>query len=91
MENIITEHTIKFENDNYTIKVEDNNDDNYNLLATIYAENNCTEGGNIYIGKASFWYVHDRYDINVIDGGDLIFNIIETLCEKVASGEIQEL
>ncbi len=54
------------------------------VRAIIYNED------DYWVGTATFWLIHDRYDINVIEGDDeLTYNIIEQLCEDIINNTEQ--
>lgn len=58
-------------------------DDGETVYAIIY------DMDNYWVGTAEFWSVHDRYNIDIIEGDEeLTFDIIEQLCQDIINGEI---
>lgn len=80
----------------YKITLYKNTEDaqNFKVVTTL-----CDDGETVYaiiydmdsywVGTAEFWLVHDRYNIDIIEGDEeLAFDIIEQLCQDIINGEI---
>lgn len=79
----IVSYNLIYGNNSFIVDTEATGDEN--VIAIVH-----TEGPDLtrdtYIGTGKFWVVHDKYDINVLDGQEETFYILERLCERIMEG-----